>query len=74
MTEEQATIFLQRIDKLTIDHQGTFGVMNVNQMICHCTDQLRVALGTKTLGDQGEFDPNEIINLGTPLITDELER
>jgi hypothetical protein len=72
MTGEQTANFLQRIDKLTIDHKGTFGVMTVNQMVCHCTDQLRVALGTKTLADQGEVDPNEIINLartGQPVPT-----
>lgn len=63
MNEEQASIFLQRIDKLTIEHKGTFGIMTVNQMVCHCTDQLRVAMGTKALGEQGQFDPNEIINL-----------
>jgi hypothetical protein len=72
MTEEQVAIFFQRIDKLTLEHKASFGVMNVNQMICHCTDQLRVALGTKSLGDQGSFDPNEIINLakaGQPVPT-----
>lgn len=72
MTEEQIATFLQRIDKLTTDHKGTFGVMTVNQMVCHCTDQLRVALGTKTVGDQGTFDSNEIIQLaktGRPVPT-----
>ena len=72
MTEEQAENILKRIDNLSIDHKGTFGVMTVNQMVCHCTDQIRVALGTKTLGEQGEFDPNEIINLaktGRPVPT-----
>jgi len=72
MTEEQIATFLQRIDKLTTDHKGTFGVMTVNQMVCHCTDQLRVALGTKTVGDQGTVDANEIIQLaktGRPVPT-----
>jgi hypothetical protein len=72
MSEEQVMSFLHRIDKLTIEHQGKFGVMTANQMICHCTDQLRIALGTKKLGDQGEFDLNEIISLakgGRPVPT-----
>lgn len=30
-------------------------------MICHCTDQLRVAMGTKELFKSGQVDPNEII-------------
>jgi len=72
MTEEQIAIFFQRIDKLTNEHKASFGVMTANQMICHCTDQLRIALGTKTLGDQGAVDPLEIINLaktGRPVST-----
>jgi hypothetical protein len=72
MTEEQITIFLQRINKLTVDHKPTFGAMSVNQMVCHCTDQLRVAMGTKVLGDQGAVDPHEIIRLakeGQPVPT-----
>jgi hypothetical protein len=70
--EEQIDALLQRIDQLSIDHKGSFGVMTVNQMVCHCTDQLRVALGTKTIGDQGVFDVSEIIALaktGRPVPT-----
>jgi hypothetical protein len=72
MTEEQITILFQRIEKITNEHKASFGVMTANQMICHCTDQLRIALGTKTLGDQGTVDPLEIIKLaktGRPVPT-----
>jgi len=72
MTEDQIDIFFQRIDKLTLEHKASFGLMTVNQMICHCTDQLRIVLGTMTLGDQGNVDPVEIINLaksGRPVPT-----
>lgn len=63
MTEDQISKFFQRIDKLTLEHKASFGLMTFNQMICHCTDQLRIALGTMTLGDQGQVDPAEIIKL-----------
>lgn len=62
MTTEQVATFLQRIDKLTSNHKGSFGAMNVNQMVCHCTDQLRIAMGKITLGDQGVFNLREIID------------
>ena len=48
MTKEQIKILFQRIDKLTNEHKASFGVMTANQMICHCTDQLRIVIGTKT--------------------------
>jgi hypothetical protein len=63
MTEEQIIILFQSVDQLTNEHQASFGLMTANQMICHCTDQLRIALGTMTLEDQGTVDPIEIINL-----------
>mgnify|MGYP001604789732 CR=1 FL=1 len=63
MTEEEVQQFFQRVDNLTPEHQALFGKMNVNQMICHCTDQLRAAMGTKELFDFGQVDPNEIIML-----------
>lgn len=72
MTEDQISKFFQRIDKLTLEHKASFGLMTVNQMICHCTDQLRIALGTMTLGDRGQVDPAEIIKLaksGQPVPT-----
>ena len=38
---------LQRIEKLNSSATAKWGKMNVNQMICHCADQLRLANGTK---------------------------
>lgn len=45
MTEEQKKEFLERINSVTQNDKGLFGKMNVNQMIVHCTDQIRMALG-----------------------------
>ncbi len=63
MTEEEVQQFFQRIDNLTPEHKALFGKMNVNQMICHCADQLRAAMGIKELFEFGQVDPNEIIML-----------
>lgn len=38
---------INRINNLTPDTPRKWGKMNVHQMICHCTDQLRVMLGIK---------------------------
>ncbi|HMB63798.1 MAG TPA: hypothetical protein VKN36_12040, partial [Eudoraea sp.] len=63
MTEEQITRFFKRIDQLTPEQQPLFGKMNVNQMVCHCTDQIRLALGTLLADEYGAVDPAEIISL-----------
>jgi hypothetical protein len=34
-------VFLERIDNLSEKSTPKFGKMNVSQMICHCTDQIR---------------------------------
>lgn len=42
---EGAQTLLQRFHRLTPDHSRHWGTMSANQMICHLSDQLRVALG-----------------------------
>ena len=34
-----------RLDRLTPDTKGQWGVMNVSQMLAHCADNLRMAVG-----------------------------
>lgn len=63
MTNEQVASLLERIEKLTTQHKPLFGLMDVSQMVCHCTDQIRVALGTKILPEQAGVDPEKIIAL-----------
>lgn len=60
MTESQKNNFFQRIDRVTGHGQPLFGNMNLHQMICHCGDQIRLALGTKVALKYGEVDPEEI--------------
>ena len=47
LDKEIRDAIINRINKLTPDNQAGWGKMNVNQMICHCTDQLRISLGEK---------------------------
>ena len=43
--------FLTRIDSLTPIHKPKYGKMNVNQMVCHCTDFYHKALKEISLID-----------------------
>lgn len=61
MTKEKLNLYLSRIDKLTPEHKAVFGQMNVNQMICHCTDFFRMAFGEKKADEYGKVSPAEII-------------
>lgn len=36
---------LKRINKLTIKSERLWGKMNCGEMVCHCTDQIKMALG-----------------------------
>lgn len=61
MTSDDLKVFFERIDRLTPDHKPLFGKMNVNQMVCHCADQVRMALGSKIPLEYGNVDAKEII-------------
>lgn len=49
------TKILQRIEKLNPSASAKWGKMNINQMLCHCADQLRLANGTKSSKFIGNF-------------------
>lgn len=61
MTKEKIESFFSRIDRLTPDQKALFGQMNVNQMICHCSDLFRIAFGEKRAEEYGKVNPNELI-------------
>lgn len=63
MSEDQIRILFQRIDNLKIDQQAAWGKMNVSQMICHCADGVRMALGTKNPKVYGNISREKIIEL-----------
>lgn len=63
MTKEMLESYFLRIDNLTPDKKALFGQMNVNQMICHCTDLFRLAFGEKRAEEYGKVNPNELIEM-----------
>ena len=60
MTQEKIHKFFQRIDNLAPGQKPSFGTMNVHQMVCHCTDQIRLALGTFEASEYGALKPKEV--------------
>ena len=63
LSEDQIQAFFKRIDKLDASLEAKFGKMNVNQMVCHCSDFFRMAKGIKKAEEYGAVDPEEIIQL-----------
>lgn len=53
--------YLPRIQSLTIDTPAKWGKMNAHEMICHCTDQVRAALGEKESKDISTFFSRTVI-------------
>jgi hypothetical protein len=47
LESEKRQLIINRIGRLTPGSPAVWGRMTVNQMICHVTDQLRLALGEK---------------------------
>ncbi len=46
---------LGRIARLTHESKSLWGKMDVNQMVCHCADQVRICIGTKPARRKGNF-------------------
>ena len=63
LTNEQIDQFFERIDKLHSSIEPSFGKMNANQMVCHCTDFFRMAKGTKKAEESAKVNADEIIAL-----------
>lgn len=61
---------LNRIMNLTPDSKRQWGKMTVNEMVCHCADQIRVALGkieTRPAGNTlTRTVANRLVLLGLP--------
>lgn len=61
MTKEEIQSFLDRIDQLTPAHKAKYGKMNAHQMVCHCADQIRLALGiVQADEDYIKIDPDTV--------------
>jgi len=63
MTEQQIKKITERIDCLDVKSEALFGQMNVNQMVCHCTDFFRMAKGEKKALEHTILSSSEIINI-----------
>jgi len=60
MTENQIATFFERINRLNATEKPSFGKMNPHQMVCHCADQIRLALGTLKTVEHGALKPKEV--------------
>jgi hypothetical protein len=52
---------LSRISSLELSEKPIWGRMTVNEMVCHAADQLRLGLGIKDAGYNGNFLREKII-------------
>jgi len=52
---------IERVNKLTLKSEKQWGKMTVEQMIVHCTDQIRAAIGEKEVKDKGSWVQKNII-------------
>lgn len=52
---------INRIDKLTPDSKALWGTMEVNQMLAHLNDAVKIALGMKPSVNKGNFITNKIV-------------
>lgn len=52
---------LNRINNLSENKKPLWGKMNVNQMVCHCSDQLRMAMNVRQTKDVGSFITKKIL-------------
>jgi hypothetical protein len=60
--EKDRTELINRINTLGPDSKGNWGKMNVNQMLCHCSDAIRGSLGELgALVDQSSFISRNLI-------------
>ena len=71
-TQEFRENILNRLRKLTPEHKAKWGKLTPDKLVCHLSDQLRVALGDKETRDVSTFFlrnimKNLFINLPMPV-------
>jgi hypothetical protein len=64
---------IQRINSLNENSKRNWGKMNVDQMLCHCADQIRLALGEKAGTEEAPW-VNEHIVLPVALLLPRIPR
>ncbi|MEO0311753.1 MAG: hypothetical protein RIQ89_1410 [Bacteroidota bacterium] len=45
----------KRFESINLESKAKWGTMNANEMICHCADAIREALGTRTTKDKSSW-------------------
>ncbi|WP_421812373.1 hypothetical protein [Flagellimonas sp.] len=65
LTAKHVEDFFKRIDNLDASQEPKFGKMNACQMVCHCTDFFRMAIGNKKAHEYGTINPTEILELSS---------
>jgi hypothetical protein len=53
--EEKCAGIVARINRLTPGSRAAWGKMNVGEMLCHCTDGLKMATGERVVADKSNF-------------------
>ncbi|HSK74712.1 MAG TPA: hypothetical protein VK892_23630 [Pyrinomonadaceae bacterium] len=53
--EQKREKIIFRINQLTPESKALWGKMNVNQMLCHCADGLKMATGEREVADKSNF-------------------
>ena len=68
--EPDREAMLRRLERLTPQHQRRWGKMTVHQMLCHISDQMRVALGDLPTKPYGPVFSGQLVRwyaIHTPL-------
>lgn len=52
---------IHRVRKITSDSPRQWGKMSAQQMLCHCTDQLRMAFGEIKVADTSNFMSRSLV-------------
>lgn len=61
INQQDRAEIIARIQKLTPESKAHWGTMNAGGALCHLNDQLRLALGQKTIPDAGNFFTKTIL-------------
>lgn len=55
LTKEYKEEILNRLSNLRIDTKSRWGQMNANEMVCHCSDQIKMCLNIISVKDVSTF-------------------
>jgi hypothetical protein len=53
--KQKCAEIVSRINKLTPESRAVWGKMNIGEMLCHCTDGIKMATGEREVKDKSNF-------------------